>query len=38
MSPATGRSGIGFGRGNGTLGGSPSQSQLYTKVDIFKEA
>ena len=33
----TGRSGVGFGRGNGTLGGSPSQSQLYTKVDIFKE-
>ena len=34
----TSRSGIGMGRGNGTLGASPSQSQLYTKVDIFKEA
>jgi len=33
----TSRSTNGFGRGNGTLGATPNNKQLFAKVEIFKE-
>ena len=33
----TSKSDNGFGRGNGTLGVSPNNKQLFSKVEIFKE-